>query len=83
MSMFFEYGTLVIIIAAVVVAYLLLKVVKHFIVNTIIGLLILFAGNFFLGLNITYTWIVLAICAIGGIAGAVLIILLHHLGLAF
>lgn len=81
--MFLEYGTLVVIIAAVVVAYILLKVVKHFIVNTIIGFVILFAANFFLGLNIAYTWIVLAICAIGGIAGAVLIILLHHLGLAF
>jgi len=81
--MLLEYGTLVVIILAVVVTYIFLRVVKHFIVNTIIGLVILFAGNFFLGLNIAYTWIVLAICAIGGIAGAVLIILLHHLGLAF
>ncbi|HHI30920.1 transcriptional regulator [Methanosarcinales archaeon ex4572_44] len=81
--MLLEYGTLVVIIVAAVVAYILLKVVKHFIVNTIIGLVILIAGNFFLGLNIAYTWIVLAICAIGGIAGALLVIILHYLGLAF
>jgi len=81
--MLLEYGTLVVIILAVAAAYTFLRVIKHFIVNAIIGLVILFAGNFFLGLNIAYTWIVLAICAIGGIAGAVLIIVLHQLGLAF
>lgn len=81
--MLLEYGLLVMIIVAVILAYLLLKTIKHLIVNTVLGLALLAAGNLFFGLNIAYTWIVIAICAIGGIAGAVVVIILNQLNIAF
>jgi len=34
-------------------------------------------------LGIAYDWLVIAICAVGGIVGAILIIVLHSLGIAF
>jgi hypothetical protein len=81
--MLIEYGLLVTLIIAVLAAYVLLKTIKHLIVNTVLGLALLVAGNLFLGLHIAYTWVVIAICAIGGIAGAVVVILLSQLKIAF
>ena len=66
-------------IVMVIVVYLVFKAVKHLIVNSILGLLVLLAANFVLGLKIAYTWIVILICAIGGVIGAVIVILLHLL----
>jgi hypothetical protein len=63
----------------VIVVYYVFKLVKHIIVNSILGLLVLLAANFVFGLGIAYTWIVILICAIGGIFGALLVILLHLL----
>lgn len=66
-------------IVMVIVVYLVFKAVKHLIVNSILGLLVLLAANLVLGLNIAYTWVVILICAIGGVIGAVIVILLHLL----
>jgi hypothetical protein len=61
----------------VIVVYLMFKAAKHLIVNSILGVLVLLAANF--GLGIAYTWVVILICAIGGIIGAGIVILLHLL----
>ncbi len=66
-------------IVMVIVVYLVFKAVKHLIVNSILGVLVLLAANLVLGLNIAYTWVVILICAIGGVIGAVIVILLHLL----
>jgi hypothetical protein len=66
-------------IVMVIVVYLVFKMLKHIIVNSILGLLILVAVNFVFGLKIAYTWVVVLICAIGGVIGAVIVILLHLL----
>lgn len=64
-------------IIMVIVVYLMFKAAKHLIVNSILGVLVLLAANF--GLGIAYTWVVILICAIGGIIGAGIVILLHLL----
>ncbi|MBK5190138.1 MAG: pro-sigmaK processing inhibitor BofA family protein [Methanosarcinales archaeon] len=66
-------------IVMVIVVYLVFKAVKHLIVNSILGLLVLLAANLVLGLKIAYTWVVILICAIGGVIGAAIVILLHLL----
>lgn len=81
--MAYELIILVLAVLAVIAVYYVLKSAKHLIVNTILGLIILAAGNVVFNLNIPYTPIPILVCALGGIPGAVLVILLHVLGIAF
>ncbi|OPY23259.1 MAG: hypothetical protein A4E23_00574 [Methanomethylovorans sp. PtaU1.Bin073] len=77
---------IIIVLAAIVIAYLLyqvLKTVKNMAVNTIMGLLVLVVANTVLGLNIAYSWVVILTCAIAGVVGAILVILLHYVGIFF
>ena len=59
---------------------MILRSVKNFVVNAIMGLLILIVANAVAGLGIGYSWLVVLICGIGGVLGAFLVILLHFLG---
>ena len=78
-------GILVAIILAAV-AYFVLKNVVKLIINSILGLIILFLVNHFHVMSwvgkpdIAITWVTVLICALGGIPGALLLILLHLLG---
>ena len=64
-------------------AFLILRSIKNFVFNAVMGLVILFLANTVAGLGIGYDWLVVLICGIGGILGALLVILLHFLGFAF
>ena len=59
---------------------MILRSLKNFVVNAIMGLLILLLANVIAGLGIGYNWLVILICGIGGVLGAFLVILLHFLG---
>jgi hypothetical protein len=76
-----ELGLVILIIAIIFGALLILRSLKNFIVNAVVGLVILFLVNTFAGLGIGYSWIVILICGIGGILGALLVIVIHILGL--
>lgn len=81
--MAYELIVLVLAVLAVIAVYYILKTAKYLIVNTIMGLILLAVGNVVFSLNIPYTPIVILVCALGGIPGAILVILLHYLGIAF
>ena len=81
--MAYELIILVLAVVAVIAVYYVLKSVKYLIVNTIMGLILLAAGNLVFNLNIPYEPIVILVCALGGIPGAILVILLHVIGIAF
>lgn len=70
-------------IIGVIAVYIVLKAAKYLIVNSVLGLILLAIGNLIFKLKIAYTAMVLLICALGGIPGAILIMLLHALGIAF
>jgi len=70
-------------IVAVIAIYYVLKTAKHLIVNTVLGLILLAVSNFVFKLGIVYTIPVLLVCALGGIPGAILVILLHVARVAF
>lgn len=70
-------------VLAVIAVYYVLKTAKYLIVNTIMGLIILAVGNTFFNLKIPYEPMALLVCALGGIPGALLVILLHVIGIAF
>ncbi|MBU4077232.1 MAG: pro-sigmaK processing inhibitor BofA family protein [Euryarchaeota archaeon] len=70
-------------VLAVIAVYYVLKTAKYLIVNTIMGLILLAAGNVVFNLGIPYEPMALLVCALGGIPGALLVILLNVLNIAF
>jgi hypothetical protein len=81
--MAYELIILVLAVVAVIAVYYVLKTAKYLIVNTILGLILLAVGNVVFKFDIPYTPLALLVCALGGIPGAILVILLHVLGIAF
>jgi hypothetical protein len=78
-----ELGLIVLLIVIVFGAFLILKSIKNFIINAVVGLVILFIANSIAGMGIGYSWLVILICGIGGVLGAFLVILLHFLRFGF
>jgi hypothetical protein len=75
-----------VLILAVVVAFVLYKVLKtatSLAVNAVLGIVTLMIAKFLLGLEIAITWVAVLVCAIGGIFGALVIIVLNYLKIAF
>jgi SigmaK-factor processing regulatory protein BofA len=80
----FAFLALIVLIIAVIFGiFLILRSLRGFIINAIIGLLILFLGNSLIGLNIGYSWLVILICGFGGAVGALFVIVFHIFGLGF
>lgn len=81
-----EIIEILVLVLAIVVAFLLYKVLKTatgLAINAVLGVLVLLAAKVLLGLNIAITWVAVIICAIGGIFGALAIIVLNYLKIAF
>ena len=77
---------LVVVIAVVAVFTLLARttaLVVGLAVNAIVGLILLFVTNVFLEDNIPINLLNILICAIGGVFGWLLILVLHLLRIAF
>ena len=77
-----EIALLVGVLALLFGAYTIIKTVKPFIVNAVVGVIVLVIASF-LGIGVEITPIAVIICAVGGIPGALLVILLAYLGIAF
>lgn len=77
-----EIGLLALAVIAVIVGYRILKNVKALVVNAIVGVLVLALANF-LGLGVQISPVAVLVCAVAGIPGAVLVILLSLLDIAF
>jgi|GEM_PF-4993757 len=74
---------LILLIAALTIVgafYLVTKIAKYLVANTILGLLILVIVSF-LGLGVPINWMTLIISAVAGIPGAILVILLYLFGI--
>ncbi len=69
---------LLIAVIAAVILYKVLKTATKMAVNAVLGLIVLIIANILLGLDIAYTWIVILVCAIAGVVGALLIIVLQY-----
>ncbi len=72
---------LVVAIAAFIAIYYFFKVLKYLVVNSIVGLILLFISNFILemlnmGFSVEINWVSVLICAVGGIPGVIIVILL-------
>ena len=78
-----EITVLVVAIIAAFVLYKILKTATSLAINAVLGILILIVAKVFLGIQIAITWIAVIICAIGGIFGAFIVILLSYLKIGF
>ena len=78
---------LIVLILVVAVVLLLLtrggRYLGRLIVNGIIGVVLLFLTNVVLADDIPINLLTVLICAIGGVAGWLIILVLHLLGVAF
>ncbi len=78
---------ILVIIAFILIAFYVVKNVAHLVINAIIGLITLFIVNFFHLMqfagkpDIGFDWITVIICALAGLPGAILLIMLSLLGI--
>lgn len=77
-----EIALLILVLALLFGAYRIIKVIKPFIINAIVGVVVLFLASYF-GLGVQITPLAVIICAIGGVPGAILVIILAYLDIAF
>ncbi len=77
-----ELGLLAVVVIALVGAHRAIRTVKPLIVNAVVGLLALLVAGF-VGFGVSITPIVVLIVALGGLPGAILVLLLAHLDLLF
>ena len=79
--------TIMVIVAVVAIAYYLVKKFSVLLINAILGLIFLFILNFFHVMNwigkpdLGYSLATLLICAIGGLPGVVILVLLSIFGI--
>jgi len=76
-----DAGLILLFIVIVFGIFLILRSIKNFVINAIMGLVILYLADAVAGLGIGHSWLVILICGIGGVLGAFLVILLHFLGI--
>ena len=60
-----------------------MRLIGRLIANAIIGLVLLFLTNLFLSDDVPVNLLTIIICAVGGVAGWLVILVLHLLGVAF
>lgn len=82
MVTFIEVGILLLALALLFGAYRVAHTVKPFIWNAVVGLVVLLLANYF-GVGVAITPFSVLVCAIGGVPGVLLVILLAVVGLAF
>lgn len=77
-----EIGLVLLVLVLLFGAWRFIRAVKPLVVNTVVGLIILFAASL-IGYGVTITPVVVLLVAFGGVPAAVLVILLAHLGMVF
>ncbi|MFQ3320218.1 MAG: hypothetical protein ACI80F_002295 [Natronomonas sp.] len=77
-----EIALLVLVLALLFGAFRIIKAVKPLVVNAIVGVIILFIANF-VGLGVEISAVAVLVCAVGGVPGALLVIILAYLDIAF
>lgn len=77
-----ELAVLAVALVLLLGAARILQAVRPLIVNAVVGLLVFLAASWF-GIGVEINWLTLAVVAIGGLPGAILVVLLSVFGVAF
>lgn len=78
-----EIALLIVVLAFVVGAAKIVRTVQPFIVNAVVGLIVLFLAEAVFGFTVSVTPMALLVVALGGVPGSVLVLLLAAFGVAF
>ena len=78
-----ELGALLVALLILYLLYSFLKNPVHLVANAIIGIVLFMLINLFLVRDVAINFFSVAIVAIAGIPGVLLVLLLHFLGLGF
>ncbi|QSG15167.1 pro-sigmaK processing inhibitor BofA family protein [Halapricum desulfuricans] len=78
-----EVGLVLVVLALLFGAYKIVKAVKPFVWNAVIGLVVFVLADALFGLSVTITPLSLLVVAIAGVPGALLVILLSYFEVAF
>ena len=79
---------ILVIIIFLAIALFVIRNIAHLVINAIVGLITLFVVNFFQLMqyvgrpDIGYDWITVIICALAGLPGAILLIILSVMGIS-
>lgn len=77
-----ELAVLALAVVSLFAAVRIIKAIRPLVVNTVVGLVVILVAGW-LGVGVEVDWITIAVVAIGGLPGAVLVVLLSVFGLAF
>lgn len=83
MTWVYELLALLVAVVLIYVLWKLLNVIGYLIANSIMGILVFWVLNAFLGLGIPISILSIAIVAIAGIPGVLIVLIIHFLGLGF
>jgi len=83
MAIYVELGALLIAFAIVYLLFGALKNLTYLVANSVMGIIIFFLLNIVLGIGIPISLLSIGIVAIGGLAGVLLVLVIHFLGLGF
>lgn len=78
-----ELGLLVVAVLALTAVYVTMKVVKPLIINAIVGLVLIFGVQYLGFVEVELGLLAVAVVAVGGVPGAILVMLLAYFGVAF
>lgn len=78
-----EVGLVLVALALLFGAYKVVKAVKPFVWNAVVGLIVFLLADLLFGLSVAVTPLSLLVVAIAGVPGALLVILLSYLQVAF
>ena len=78
-----EILLLVLVLVAIMGASTLVETVRPLLVNAVVGLLVLFVVQALFGLSVAVTPIALVIVALGGLPGALVVLVFSLFGVAF
>jgi len=78
-----EVALVLVVLAVVFGAYKVVKTVKPFVWNAVVGLVVLLLAEVLLGLSIAIEPLTVLVVAIAGVPGALLVTLLSYLDVAF
>ena len=79
---------LIVVLVFAAVVFFVVRNIAHLVINSIVGLIVLFLVNYFhlmqyLGKpDITVDWVTIIICALAGLPGAILVIILALFGIS-
>lgn len=83
MALLYEIAALLIAFVLIYVLWKVLKLIGYLIANSIMGIIVFWALNAFFGLGIPISILSIAVVAIAGIPGILIVLSIHFLGLGF